>query len=162
MHISQQRHTRGLAISRGLVGFILFLALIVGTIFWGIPAAKKLLVGSSLEIRYKVLAAEDDPEVMLAGLPTPKTVIALELFFPMGSAPDTENELQMWDSANKERLEVFWQDISKEDIEDQGVTRWYIKELFLPYKFREGVLKTRVRELVKIQLTDVKKVEAQP
>ena len=79
----------------------------------------------------------------------------------MGSAPDTENELQVWDADNKQKLDVYWQDITKEDIEDQGVTRWYIKELFLPYKFREGVLKTRVRELTRIQLTDVKKIEAE-
>jgi hypothetical protein len=75
----------------------------------------------------------------------------MDIYFPMGSAPDTTKELHVID-IDGNPVNVVWNTPQKEDIPDKGLTRWIVKEVFFPVGFRQGTLKTKTRTLIEIRL----------
>ena len=140
--------------------FGIILAIAVG-VYYAYPSIKNSIIGNSLKVRANVLKAED---VMDSGREVPgggyeiipKTVLDMEILFPMGSKlPDHVQDLNVLDNENQP-IEVLWKEpIDKEDIDDQKVTRWHIREAFFPLRFRQGTLRDKDKELAFIKVTKV-------
>ena len=118
---------------------------------WALPGLKKRFIGESLLVRYQLVSAYPE-EVMLKGEAVQRTTVSIELYFPMGSAPDTPRELHLTDDNGQEQ-EVFWGQYEAADLPDQRVTRWVITDATFPLEFRQGLLKTKSRDLCRIRLS---------
>jgi hypothetical protein len=137
--------SRGHRVSRGLFIFLAVVAAIALMGFFGLPHLKRMLVGQSFQARLNVTMAVEDFEVKVSPK-SPQTVsrmvISLEVHFPMGGAPENVSELQVVDDTGKP-IQVEWNKPEREDLPDQGVTRWLIKESFFPIDFRSGILRNK-------------------
>lgn len=131
--------------------YLLALGLILGFAIWAIPAVKRKLLSGSNQVTVKQLSVADMDFEDADGDLMPKTVVKLEIYFPMGSAPEVVKELSIVDDDGR-TVEAIWSTPDREDLPDKGVTRWAINELILPRGFRQGQLRNKVRELVFIRL----------
>lgn len=142
---------------KGLLIFLAVAALIAVLGFIGLPWLKTALLGESRQVRYKVTMAVDDYEVLTAKNQTvSRTVVGLELYFPMGGAPESPKDIEVVGDEGRV-IQADWSRPEREDLPDQGVTRWVIKEIFLPLGFRQGLLRTTKynKELCYIKLPPV-------
>ncbi|HEY3323899.1 MAG TPA: hypothetical protein VGP72_25835 [Planctomycetota bacterium] len=139
---------------RGLVIFLIVVALIAALGFWGLPAIKSKLFGESMQVRINTMSAVDAYDVDFKGTPVSRTVAEIEVFFPMGGAPETHKELYFTDADGK-KLDVAWASPDREDIPDRSLTRWYFKEVYFPIGFRQGRLHNKYRDLGPIWLSNV-------
>jgi hypothetical protein len=139
-------------VSKGTVIFLTAtLALIILSV-WAIPRVKRALVGESFLVTIKPTMVIEDPEVLdEKNDPVPKTVASLEIYFPMGSAPEKISELHVFGDDGRD-VGVIWPEPDREDLPDQGKTRWIIKEAFFPPGFRQGTLRNKARDLTQIRL----------
>ena len=138
--------------------FLIGAGVIAAAAFWGWPVLKSAFnLGDSYLVKYEVTSAEDVPDVEFKKgeevTMVPRTVVGIVINFPMGSAPETINELSIEDD-DGHPIDVIWQGVDKRDMEDLRVTRISAK-LFLPMGFRQGRLKNKLRELAYIRLPKV-------
>lgn len=123
--------------------------------FWGLPWLKQAMFGESRQTLVKITMAVDDFEVRQGTRTVSKTVVGMEIDFPMGSAPENTSELKVKGDEGQ-ILDVIWPPPdSQEDIPDKGVTRWVFKEVYFPINFRQGALWNQYRELAYIKLPPV-------
>jgi len=122
-----------------------------GIMFFVVPSLKRKFIGDSLETRYRVLNWEDSYDVLIGEQVVSRTVVEMELIFPMGSAPAHYNELEVRDDAG-EPIQVKFLPPEKTDDEDKRETRWYMKTVFFPIHFRQGMLRIKMRPLVYLRL----------
>ncbi|MCY3022178.1 MAG: hypothetical protein NTW87_24465 [Planctomycetota bacterium] len=132
-------------------GMAIFLAVVVAVValgFWGLPVLRDKLFGASMKASVKVIMAVDDYEVQtqIKNQTVSRTVLGLEIVFPMGSAPDSIKDLQVVD-VEGHPVPVDWTRQETEDNPEQRITRWTIREAFFPLGFRRGVLKSKYRDL---------------
>ena len=140
---------------RGLVIFLSICVLVAVFGFWGLPWLKQAMFGESRQTVVTVTMAVDDYEVQYKGRSVSRTVVGLQVDFPMGSAPENTSELK-FKSDEGQVLDVFWPPPeSRDDIPDKGVTRWVFREVFFPIGFRQGALWNQYRELYYIKLPPV-------
>jgi hypothetical protein len=139
-------------------GLVIFLSIVAGIGifgFWGLPYFKQKLFGESLQTRVNIISAIDSYDVEFKGKSVSRTVVDMEIFFPMGGAPENKNELTVTGEDGKP-VTVNWQGPeSKEDIPEKGLTKWTIRGYF-EIMFRAGMLRNKYRDLCFIRLTDVK------
>lgn len=142
---------------RGLVIFLCVCGLVAVIGLWGLPWLKQAMFGESIQTQCVVTMAVDDYEVQyknVKGQPqtVSRTVLGLQLDFPMGSAPENTKELVVKDYEGH-IVEVEWpQPDQREDIPDKRITRWVFKEVFFPLGFRQGELWNQNRELAAIKV----------
>jgi hypothetical protein len=147
-------------VPRGPVVVFGIIFAIAVAVYFGYPALKRSIVGNSLQTRVNVVKAEDvtdaGREVPGGGFEIiPKTVLDMEIFFPMGGAPERIDDLNVLDDSNQ-TVEVIWKEpIEKEDLPDQRQTRWHIREAFFPIRFRKGTLRKKDEELAYIKVTKI-------
>jgi hypothetical protein len=140
--------SRGLVIAIGVViAFSIFMV-------WGVPALKNKFIGGSKQVKVEIVSAEDDYDIDLNGRSVSRTVVSMIIEFPMGRAPDNASELKVKDVTGKP-VEVAWSQPDKADNDDQQITRWTFREVFLPIGFREGMLANQYTDLYPIRLLDV-------
>jgi len=120
---------------------------------WAGPRVFRALIGESLLVTVtptmvieEPVSVGDDPDDEVL-----KTIATLEIYFPMGSAPEHESELQVLDNEGR-AVEVHWPAPQRDDIPDKKQTRWIMHPVFFPPGFRQGTLKNKVRELAQIRL----------
>ena len=135
---------------------IVIAAVLAAAVYFGIPALKRSFIGNSLQTRVKILVAEDDPncQTQKGDERIPKTVLEMEIYFPMGAAPEGVNDLNVTDDNNQE-LDVTWTPAEKEDLPDQALTRWHIREAYFPFGFRQGTLREKTKELTYFKVPQV-------
>jgi hypothetical protein len=136
---------------------IIVIALVIAAlVYFGIPALKRSFIGNSLQTRVKILVAEDDPncQTLKGDEKIPKTVLEMDIFFPMGSAPENVTDLNVTDDSNQQ-LEVIWTPAEKEDLPDQALTRWHIREAYFPFGFRQGTLREKTKDLTYFKVPQV-------
>lgn len=143
--------------SRGLFIFLCVVALIAIFGFWGLPVLKQKLFGESLTTRVEITSAVDAFDVEFKGKSVSRTVVDMNIFFPMGSAPENVKELQMI-AEDGRTVETNWKLESREDIPEKGLTKWVTRAYF-EIGFRAGTLKNKYRDLCFIRLTNVKNAE---
>jgi hypothetical protein len=143
-------------VPRGPVIIILIIAALVGGMYVAIPMLKRSFLGNSLQTRVKILAAEDDPncQTQKGDEKVPKTVLDLEIYFPMGAAPENTEALNVIDE-NNQSVEVLWSPVEKEDLPDQALTRWHVREAYFPMGFRQGTLREKSKELTYFKVPQV-------
>ncbi len=139
---------------RGPVIILLIVIALGSGVYFAIPALKRSFLGNSLQTRVKILAAEDDPNCQKGDEKIPKTVLDLEIFFPMGAAPENTDALNVTDDSNQP-IEVFWSPVEKEDLPDQALTRWHIHEAYFPIGFRQGTLREKTKDLTYFKVPQV-------
>lgn len=139
--------------TRGLFYFLIALCGIAALLYWGVPAVMQTFIGQSLLVRVNVTQAFEDPEVELKnGELVSRTIVGLEILFPMGGAPENVGELTVHDDEGRV-VDINWGSrIEREDLPDQKITRWVIKEAFFPSGFRHGMLCNKVKDLVYLKL----------
>jgi len=144
-------------VPRSVVIFLLVVAGIAVFGFWGLPFIKERLFTDSLQTMVNVLGVpEENFDVEFKGQSVSRTIVDMEIIFPMGRAPENVNELQVVNELG-ELVEVNWtRPETREDIPEKGVTRWVIKPVFFPIGFRKGTLKNKYSDLCVIQLPAVK------
>lgn len=138
--------------SRGMFIFIVIAVLLSAIMLWVVPAMKRKILGESLETRYRVLNWEDSYDVQIGEQIVARTVVELEITFPMGSAPAHHNELEVRDDAGEPIPVVIYPPPEKTDDEDKRETRWYLKSVYFPIHFRQGLIRTKHRPLVYLRL----------
>lgn len=141
--------SRGLLITIGIViAFSVFMV-------WGVPALKNRFIGGSKQVKVEIVSAEDDYDIDLNGKSVSRTVVSMIIDFPMGRAPDNPSELKIKDTTGRP-VDVAWSQPDKADNDDQQITRWTFREVFLPIGFREGMLANKYdADLYPIRLLDV-------
>ena len=140
---------------RGPVIILLIVLALGSGVYFAIPALRRSFLGNSLQTRVKILSAEDDPNSQTqTGEKIPKTVLELDIFFPMGAAPENTEALNVTDDSNQQ-IEVFWSPAEKEDLPDQALTRWHIREAFFPIGFRQGTLREKSKDLTYFKVPQV-------
>lgn len=140
---------------RGLVIFLVVAGLVAVLGFWGLPWLRKNLLGDTRQTRYLVTMAVDDYECSDSrGRTVSRTVVGLEIYFPMGGAPENTGEFIVVDDEGRP-VQVEWSRPEREDQPDQGITRWLFKEVFFPIGFRRGAVRTKYRELFYLSLPPV-------
>ena len=144
--------------SRGLAIFLGIVALIGVFGFWGLPVIKQKLFGESLTTRVEIVSAVDAFDVEYKGKSVSRTVVEMDIYFPMGSAPENAKELQMV-SEDGRAVESNWTLASREDIPEKGLTKWMVRPAFFEIGFRAGMLKNKYRDLCFIRLTNVKNAD---
>ena len=141
--------------SRGVLYFlIIFVAVILVGYFWAIPAMKRRFLGESLQVKVNFLMAVDETSVAYNDTTVARTVVVMDVFFPMGSEPDSPNELEVRDDGGHV-LDVYWDRPEIQTDEDKRLTRWRFKYAFFPYGFRKGVLRDKARDLYYLKLPPV-------
>jgi hypothetical protein len=138
-------------VPRGLIIFLVIAAVVAAGGFWGLPWLKQSLVGDTRQVKIKVLSAEEDFDCLFKGKSVSRTIVGLEFRFPMGGAPEGTNDIMVLDDDGR-TLEVNWSIPEREDLPDEAVTRWTIKEVYLPINFRQGTFKTKYRDLGYVKL----------
>ena len=144
---------------RGLVIFLSIVAAVAVLGIWGLPWLKQTMFGESRQTLVNILSAEDDYEVEQATGTgkkiVSKTVVGMQIDFPMGSAPENTSELKVKSDEGK-FLDVIWVGPeTKEDNPDKGISRWTFREVFFPMGFRQGALWNQYRELCYFKLPAV-------
>lgn len=142
-------------------GPIIVIAILVAfsAIYFGGPFVRRMMsaiVGNSLQTRVKILAAEDDPncQTQKGDEKVPKTVLEMEIYFPMDAAPENAEALNVIDE-NNQPVEVYWSPVDKEDLPDQRLTRWHFREAYFPMGFRQGTLREKTKELTYFKVPQV-------
>ena len=140
-------------LSRGLFFFIIAMVAVAVFFYWGIPLLKQKFIGKSLQVRINVTWAFEDHEIEgPGGELVSRTIVGMEILFPMGGAPENTAELIVRGDDGR-TIEVNWgTDIVREDMPDQSVTRWLIKDAYFPSGFRHGMLCNKVRDLYYFKL----------
>jgi hypothetical protein len=133
-------------ISRGTVIVLVLTIAITAMAIWGVPAIKRALIGQSYQVRVVPITVNTEEFEDAEGDIIPRTVAKLEIFFPMGSAPERLEELKVLDEEGR-TVDVYFSPPDREDLPDTGVTRWEIKEAIFPHNFRKGQLHNAVRQL---------------
>ena len=132
---------------RGPVFIAIALLVVIAGGYFVVPFVKRSFIGNSLQTRIKILAAEDDPKAQRGDEIIPKTILEMEIYFPMGAAPEHIEDLNVIDESNQQ-IEVLWKEpIEKEDLPEQALTRWRIREAYFPMGFRQGTLREKQKEL---------------
>ena len=144
--------------SRGLGIFLGIVALIAVFGFWGLPFIKQKLFGESMTTRVEIISAVDDFDVDYKGKSVSRTVVEMDIFFPMGGAPENVKELQVV-GEDGHPIDANWKLESRDDIPEKGLTKWSIRPAFFEIGFRAGMLKNKYRDLCFIRLTNVKNAE---
>ena len=141
---------------RGPVIILLIVIALGSVVYFAIPMLKRSFLGNSLQTRVKILAAEDDPNCQSpkGDEKIPKTVLDLEIYFPMGAAPENIEALNVTDDSNQQ-IEVFWSPVEKEDLPDQALTRWHVREAYFPIGFRQGTLREKTKDLTYFKVPQV-------
>jgi hypothetical protein len=145
-------------VSRGLAIFLGIVVLIAIVGFWGLPYIKQKLFGESMTTRVDIVSAVDAFDVEYKGKSVSKTVVEMDIYFPMGSAPENAKELQMV-AEDGRAIDAIWKVESKEDIPEKGLTKWMIRPVFFEIGFRAGTLKNKYRDLCFIRLANVKNAD---
>lgn len=146
--------------SRGLVIFLIIVVLIAIFGFWGLPVIKQRLFGESMQTHVNIISAVDSFDVEFRGKQVSRTVVEMEIFFPMGGAPenlgDLKSELMVVNDQGKPYDVIWGRPESREDIPEKGQTRWLFKPAYFEIGFRGGMLKNKFRDLCYFTLKDVK------
>ena len=144
--------------SRGMITLIAIIAMLAVLGMWAAPAVKRMLgLQTSFLVKCNILNAVDDPAVPFGKDDTvPRTIVDMEIIFPMGGAPENLQELEVR-SDDGQSVAEFPPAYESEsgDQPEKGVTRWVLKDVYFPMGFRQGKLRNKYRELCNIMLTDV-------
>jgi len=144
-------------VPRGLVIFLVSVTVIAVLGFWGLPYVKNKMFGESLQTSVKILGVpEENFDVDFNGQSVSRTIVDLEILFPMGRAPENHKELFVV-SESGAPIEVNWtRPETREDIPEKGITRWVIKPAFFPIGFRKGILRNKYSDLCTIEIKAVR------
>jgi len=144
-------------VSRGWIIAIVLAVVIAALYFWIIPEIKQRYLGDSMQVHYKILNAADDRNVPYKGNDTgvARTIVDMELYFPMGSAPESTHDLEVTGDDGKP-VEVNWPpDTEATDLPSERTTKWILKDVYFPYGWRVGTLRNKYRDLCTIKLVNV-------
>jgi len=136
---------------RGLIIFVIVVFAVSTAIYWAAPAIKERFIGDSLQVKIKYLKVYDNREVESNEGSLARTVVDMEISFPIGSAPEHVEDLRVTDNKGQPLKEdvFFDQPVIREDY-DHKVTCWRMT-MYLPFGFREGKLWSKTRELAEVK-----------
>lgn len=138
---------------RGIALTVLGLVLAAGLCYWGLPHIYRKFVGESLQVRVKYLRAEDVDGIEYKDALVSRTVVDMQIMFPLGTAPERASLLVVRNDTGNP-VTVNWEAPAVQDDDDQRVTRWTVRA-FLPLGFRYGRLCDQVRDLGPLRLPPV-------
>lgn len=148
---------RGVAISRGTVVAGVVLALVAVFYFFIIPALKEKFIGASFQVIATPIMAFEANDIPYKGETVSRTVVSLEIRFPMGRAPGGLSELEVTGD-DGQAVPVSWPptiDPESGDLPEKAITRWVIKEAYFPIGFKQGKLRNKYGDLCVFRLNDV-------
>lgn len=140
--------------SRGLFIFIIVVAGVVATGFWGLPYFKEKIFGKSMQTQVTLLAAEEDFDVQLKGKSVSRMIVSLEILFPINGAPDKKDDLAVIGDDGKP-LRVEWTAPERADDFEKGTTKWTFRESFFPIDFRSGMVRNQYKDLGYIRIPQI-------
>jgi hypothetical protein len=140
---------------RGLIIFLIAVAVVAGAGVMGLPYLRRALVGEKLQVTAKFRRAFMDEHVVpSSGTGEVSRIVAeLEIRFPMGRTPEKLEDLLVVGDDGK-TVDVNWgtRAVEKLENDDEGEVRWVIPEAFFPPDFNTGWLRNKNVDLCYLRL----------